>query len=287
MRFGLDAHAATQTSDWHSAARSRKGFSKPVPGFLTELTILSDWGMVGFGAWESRSSCGKTKAKCTLGGKREVASNQSSPGTTNCRAQAQVFRTNRRRFPLLSVWLWCDPSTKIHSTASNGWHLLHRLGKDWVKKKKMKQVGSPRGKKNKKMHTCYFCPFYQREWTWETITLQLGVSRAPADSTVVDNPKMRSQKRRGVGLSADFFLLFCFFLQASLFKKPRCMFKRWNPLLCKVAAAWGSANYHGWKRACEKNPSPWWLLKGRKQLGRTHSGENISSCREWLGILLS
>lgn len=136
MRFGLDAHAATQTSDWHSAARSRKGFSKPVPGFLTELTILSDWGMVGFGAWESRSSCGKTKAKCTLGGKREVASNQSSPGTTNCRAQAQVFRTNRRRFPLLSVWLWCDPSTKIHSTASNGWHLLHRLGKDWVKKKK-------------------------------------------------------------------------------------------------------------------------------------------------------
>lgn len=82
------------------------------------------------------------------------------------------------------------------------------------------------------MHTCYFCPFYQREWTWETITLQLGVSRAPADSTVVDNPKMRSQKRRGVGLSADFFLLF-FFLQASLFKKPRCMFKRWNPLLAR------------------------------------------------------
>lgn len=83
------------------------------------------------------------------------------------------------------------------------------------------------------MHTCYFCPFYQREWTWETITLQLGVSRAPADSTVVDNPKMRSQKRRGVGLSGDFFLFFFFLLQASLFKKPRCMFKRWNPLLAR------------------------------------------------------
>lgn len=82
----------------------------------------------------------------------------------------------------------------------------------------MKQVGSPRGKKNKKMHTCYFCPFYQREWTWETITLQLGVSRAPADSTVVDNPKMRSQKRRGVGLSADFFLCFFFFCRPHYLK---------------------------------------------------------------------
>lgn len=150
MRIGLDAHSATQTSDWHSAARSRKGFSKPVPGFVTELTILSDWGMVGFGAWESRSSCGKTKAKCTLGGKREVAGNQSSPGTTNCRAQAQVFRTNRRRFPLLSVWLWCDPSTK---NTFHGFKRVTSVTQAWQrlglkkKKKKMKQVGSPRGKK--------------------------------------------------------------------------------------------------------------------------------------------
>lgn len=86
------------------------------------------------------------------------------------------------------------------------------------------------------MHTCYFCPFYQREWTWETITLLLSVSHAPGDSTVVDNPKMRSQKwgRGSLQIFLLFFVVVVFcFLQASLFKKPRCMFKRWKPLLAR------------------------------------------------------
>lgn len=134
--------------------RALAGVLQTISGFLTKLMIISDWGKVSFGAWESRSSSGKTKAKCSLwtapwGGKREVAGNQSNTGRKDCRAQAQVFRTNRLCVPLLSAWQWCDRSTKIRSTASNGWHLLHKLCRDWVQKtkQKTKQVGSPLGEK--------------------------------------------------------------------------------------------------------------------------------------------
>lgn len=140
LLFGLDVtqkQPRRQVIDVRQHALAR--VLQTVSGFLTELMILSDWGKVGFWCvgvtikfWQDQSKVQPVNG--TLGGKREVAGNQSSPGRKDCWAQAQVFHANRRRVPLLSAWQWCDLLTKIRSTASNGWHLLHRLGKDWVQK---------------------------------------------------------------------------------------------------------------------------------------------------------
>lgn len=252
---------------------------KGLTGILTELMKVSDWGLVA-SMRRSCSSCGKSKGKCSLQTEpsgREVTDNQSSPDRTNC--QAQVFFTNTL-LSLLSTWLHLFKKgfrlTEVWSVhqkclaAIYSRLLLHWHGKDGVKI----ELETFEKKQFKKSVHLLFSPVLSKEWSLQTLALQLGVSRAPAGNSVWDNPKVKSQ-RRG-----------CVSQLSGLMKPARCMFKS-ETNSCKVGAAWGSANYYSWKKACEKNPSPRWLLKERKQLVRTYAGENISSWKEWLGILLS